>query len=682
MASKHGGYMGEALWVDLSTGQTRPYEISDRDRELFVGNKGLGAKILWDNLEPGIDPLGEENLLAVTTSPVTGTGAPCSSRFNVSTKGPLTGGILASNTGGDFGIMLKRAGYDALIIAGKAKSPVYLEIDEDKVQINDASDLWGKDTEETQALLLERHGKRTGQMVIGPAGENLVRYACILSGERALGRGGIGTVMGSKLLKAVVANGTKKPPIPNQEDYKKAVQSWIKLLKEHPVTGDALPTYGTAGHLNKASALGVLPTRNFSAGTFENAFDISGEELADKYLTRNGGCQSCPIRCERRIKIGEKEVKGPEYETIGMFGSNIGNKDLWAICEWNYLMDKLGMDTITAGGAIAFATELTERGLLKSDLAWGKIDGIEKLLNQIAYREGLGDDLAEGVMRMAEKYGGGEYAIHGKGLEMAAYEPRRSVGMGLGYATANRGACHLNSGFLIYFENLGPISIDPQSLMGKPGLAIFQQNALEAISVCGSCIFTSYAVIPGFAEKVSPTGSLAKVLDKVLRLSGPMMGGMFKLPAGAMPIHLPVIPHSKVMEKATGFPCKAGTFLKIGNRVFNLERMFNVREGLLDDTLPERLTQEEQLPGRPDTKVPLDKLLPPFYKSRGWDSSGMPTPKTLRFLNLDFAIDALPEGGDGAARREEFIQRRQAHDQHHVKLAAEYKKIKGAKSKK
>ena len=684
MTSRFGGYMGEALWVDLTKRTTRPFEISDRDRELFMGNKGLAAKILWDNLAPGTDPLGEENLLVVTTSPITGTGAPCSSRFNVSTKSPLTGGIASSNSGGNFGISLKKAGYDALILAGKADRPVYLEVNEDGVKINEAGDLWGLDTEVLQEELEKRH-KGCGMLVIGPGGENLVRYAAIISGERACARAGVGTVMGSKLVKAVVAYGKKKPQLHNQEKFKQAIQSWIKFLRGHPVTGGTLPAYGTAGLMGKANVMGVLPTRNFSSGSFEGTSEVDGEALAAKYLKKNSGCVSCPIKCGRVIEMKGKEIKGPEYETIGMFGPNIGNRDLWAICEWNYLLDKLGLDTITTGNTIAFATELTERGLLKSDLAWGKTKGLDKLIEQIAYRQGLGDALAEGTLRMAEKFGGREYAINSKGLEIAAYEPRRSVGMGLGYATANRGGCHLNAGYMVYFENLGPVNIDPQSIVGKADLTIFQQNVFEAVSACGSCIFTTYAVIPGVAGKVSPYGKAAQVLDVALRYSGGLVSALFKLPASMMPIQLPMIPHSNVVAQATGMHMTAGAFLAAGNRAYNLERMFNVREGLVENSLPDRLTREPQIPQRPETKVPLNELLPRYYKARGWDSRGIPTVKTLKFLDLEFTTPALPPSQQSAEELQSaFVRRRQAQDQGHAKLIDDRKKAsrpRGAKKK-
>jgi aldehyde:ferredoxin oxidoreductase len=656
MASKYGGYMGEAVWVDLTAGDSKPYEISDRDRELFIGNKGIAAKILWDNLAPGIDPLGPENLFVVSTAPLTGTGAPCSARFNVSTKGPLTGAMCSSNSGGPFGIHLKRAGFDVLILAGQAKKPVYLELNAGEVTVHDAADLWGLDTEKTQEKLKERHGKNVGQMVIGPAGENLVRYACIMSDERANGRGGVGAVMGSKNIKAIVAHGKNKAPMPNPEAYKATIKEWIKLLKEHPATGETLPKYGTAGLLGKANVLSVLPTRNFQAGSFEFAHEIDGEALADKYLTRNTGCLACPIRCQRNVEIKGKEVKGPEYETIGMFGPNFGNRDLWKICEWNYQLDLLGMDTITCGSTIDCATEMTERGLFKSDLAWGKVEGMEELFRKIAYREGIGDDLAEGSMRLAAKYGGEHYAMHSKGMELAAYEPRRSAGMGLGYATASRGACHLEAGYMVYFENLGPVNIEPLSIRGKAGLTIFQQNTLAAISACGTCIFTSYAVLPGITSKVKPYGGLAKVLDATLRGTGDMMSMLFKMPAGAIPFHLPMIPHSKAVATLTGMDHGAGEFLAMGNRVFNLEHMFNVREGLVINRLPDRLIKEPQSPSNPETVVPLDKLLPRYYKGRGWDERGIPTEKTLRMLHLDFLIDALPPSGSQPAAMQEAFE--------------------------
>lgn len=642
MSSMYKSFTGKVLIVDLASGKVDQYHITDSDYAMFLGNKGLAGKILYDCMEPGIDPFSPDNHIVVSTAVLTATGAPCSARFNVSTKSPLTGILLSSNCGGNFGIYLKRAGLDALIVKGQAKKPSYLLIEDGEVKIMDARDLWGLNTEETQEAFAKKHGKQSGKMVIGPGGENLVRYACMISQERAVGRGGAGAVMGSKFLKGMVAIGKRKVEIAEPDKFKKAIKSWIDMLKAHPVTGGTLPAYGTDGLLLKASTLNVLPTRNFKEGTFEHADDISGETLAEKYLVKNSGCQACPIRCARVVELEGKQVKGPEFETVGMFGSNIDNKNLGKINEWNLLMDRLGIDTITTGGTLGFAMEATAKGLMKSDLKFGKISNIEKHIKDIAYRRGIGNDLAEGVMRLSEKYGGKEFAMHAKGLEFAAYEPRGAVGHGLGYATANRGGCHLNAGYLVYFEALGPVNIHPTTPDGKPEFVIFQQNTMEAVSACGSCIFTTYAVIPGIANKLSPYSNLGRVVSKITLASAPAIGLMVNLPPETLPIHLPVIPHSKAIGLASGQKMSAGEFMTAGARCFNMERMFNVREGMVLDALPDRLTKEPQLESRPDMIVQMDKMLPKYYKLRGWDERGVPKEKTLKKYGLGFAIKDLP----------------------------------------
>ena len=642
MSTQYKAFTGNAVIVDLSGGSVDEYEITDKERAQFLGNKSLAAKILYDCLEPGLDPLSPDNHIVVSTAALTGTGAPCSSRFNVSTKGPLTGIILSSNCGGNFGIHMKRAGFDVLIVKGRAKKPSYLLVEDGKVTIKDAADLWGKDTEVTQEEFANRHGKRCGNLVIGPAGENLVRYACMISNERAIGRGGSGAVMGSKNLKGMVSKGTGKIEVFDKEGFKKSVQEWTKFLKAHPVTGKSLPDYGTDGLLLKASTLNCLPTENFKFGTYEDANLIDGEYMAENILVKNDGCLSCPIRCARVVEFEGKNVKGPEFETVGMFGSNIRNNDIRKIARWNVIMDRLGIDTITAGGTLGFVMEATREGLMKSDLEFGKTDNIEKTLYDIAYRKGQGNELAEGVMRLSEKYGGKSFAMHAKGLEFAAYEPRGAVGHGLGYATANRGGCHLNAGYLVYFEALGPVNIHPLKAEGKAEFVVFQQNTLEAISACGCCIFTSYAVIPGIANKLTPYSDLANILSKLTLASAPLIGMMTKLPAAAVPFHLPIIHHSKVIAKASGQKMSTGEFLTAGARGFNMERMFNVREGMVDDSLPARLTDEPQIKGRPDTVVPMDKMLPKYYKIRGWDDRGVPLAKVLKSYGLNFAVSDIP----------------------------------------
>ncbi|MFH1538683.1 MAG: aldehyde ferredoxin oxidoreductase family protein [bacterium] len=634
MASKYCGYMGEFLDVDLSTGEIGAYEVTDGDREKFMGGKALATKILLDITAPGLDPYSEENPLIINTGPLTGSGAPCTSRFNVTTKSPLTGGLCNSNSGGNFGIHLKRAGYDGVIVRGRASSPVYLEINEDGVNIRDAAKFWGKNTEETQEAL----PKGTGKVVIGPAGENLVRYASLISQERAAGRAGAGAVMGSKNLKAIVASGGKKVPVARPEEFKKAVKGWIKILKEHPTTGEALPRFGTAGFVNKLSVGNTLPTRNFSAGSFEHAEEISGEALAEKHLEKNFGCVSCTIRCGRKVRVGGKVVKGPEFETVGMLGSNLANRDLGAICEWNRILDLLGYDTISAGGTIGFAMELNQRGLWDNGLEFGKTDGIKELLHDIAHRRGLGDELADGVKRLAEKYGGEEFAMHVKGLEMAAYEPRGSVGMGLGYAIGSRGACHLDGGYLVFLERLGPLNIDPYETSSKPALAVMQMNMLDAISASGNCLFTSYASIPAAAHNIQPYGAAAKMISKSMGSLHLVLDHMGKLPTSVLAFHVfSFLPHTTVISRLTGMNMTLGNFIAVGERAVNMARLYNLREGITasEDKLPKRCTHELQDPGNPRSRVKLEKMLKKYYRVRGWNSKGEPGRAKLRMLGLE-----------------------------------------------
>lgn len=317
--------------IDLTTGEVSPYPISERLFEQYIGGKILGGKLLYDLMPKGTDALAPESVLIINTGPANGTGAPSSSRFNLSFKNVLTGGAASSNCGGQFGVMLRRAGFDGLILTGKAERLSYVEILDGHIAIRDASAFAGMNAEEVQ----EQFDKHWGKLVIGPAGENLVRYAGAMSGERMAGRCGAGAVLGSKNLKGLVAFGTKTVPVENKAALDKYVAKWVKFLQNHPMTGEALPRYGSAGLVSSANASGALPTRNFAKGRYEKFRDISGETLADTHLTRNSGCVSCPIRCERRVKVGGKEVKGPEYETVGLFGANIENNNLEWINEIN-----------------------------------------------------------------------------------------------------------------------------------------------------------------------------------------------------------------------------------------------------------------------------------------------------------------------------------------------------------
>jgi len=623
-------------YIDLTTGAIEDYPISETVFKKYIGGKILGAKLLYDLLPVGVGPLAPESVLIINTGPANGTGAPSSSRFNMTFKNVLTGGIGSANCGGKFGVMLKKAGYDGLIITGRAGSLSAIEIADGTISIRDATMYAGMDSEETQ----EHWGSHWGKLAIGPAGENLVSYACAVSGERVAGRCGSGAVMGSKNIKIIAAFGTKTATVHDKARFDAYVGKWVKFVRSHPMTGKSLPTYGTAGLVNSANASGVLPTRNFQRGKFDNHQSISGEAFANSHLVRNSGCVSCPIRCERRVMIGGKDVKGAEFETVGLFGSNIENDDLGWINEVNYHVDLLGMDTISLAGTLAFAMELQERGMADFGLSFGCRDNIIDIIGKIARREGVYTELANGCKWLSEKYGGTEFAIHSKGLELASYEPRRSVGMGLGYATANRGGCHLNGGYLALMESVGVLTLDQQTPKGKPELCIVFQNLMEAVSAAGFCLFTTHTAIPASLFRLGSMHPITKLVSKVLILSRFLLRGLWRLLPGLLPVNLMhLLPHSKALMLITGMKMTAGRFMQVGERGFNVERLFNLREGLTaeDDSLPLRLTGTPQEPGREDYTVPLGRMMPRYYKVRGWDGNGVPTPRKLRQLGLDSA---------------------------------------------
>ncbi|MGE5372888.1 MAG: aldehyde ferredoxin oxidoreductase family protein [Solirubrobacterales bacterium] len=619
--------------IDLSSGKTRDYLISEENYQLYLGGKALAARILYDELQPGIDPLSPENIVIINTSPMTGTGAPSTSRFNLTTKNVLTGGIASSNCGGTFGMRLRKTGYDGVIIKGKASAPSYIEIRDGQVSIKDASHLWGMTTEETQ----RQFDKRFGLIAIGPAGENLVRFACAASGERVLGRCGVGAVLGSKNIKAVVAHGSKEIPVDQREALKAYTKKWIQLYQQNKATGELMPKYGSAGFVTQCNAAGVLPTRNFQAGRYEKADLISGETLAEKYLVKNAGCISCPIRCERRVMVNGKEVKGPEYETIGLLGSNLDNSDLGLINQWNYEADVLGMDTISLGGTLAFAMELQQRGMKDFGLRFGSTLEISEAIRKIAYREGELGELADGSKVLAEKYGGKDFAIHAKGLELASYEPRRAAGHGLGYATANRGGCHLNGGYMVFLEAIGPLPIDPITTKSKGALTVVMQNIMEAVSVSGFCLFSTLALAPDALYRANPSGGLVKTLGKMTLAFGPVIKRIGRMLPSLIPFNsMYVVAYSEPVQLVTGHKMTTGRFIQMGERSYNMERLFNLREGLgrPDDTLPDRLTKEPADPGNAETVVRLDRMLPEYYAARGWDENGVPTPKKLKQLGI------------------------------------------------
>ena len=636
-----GGYMGLVMEYNLSTKEAKEYPWTDEERKKYIGGKTMASKIMYDYFTGKEDPLGEENIIVIATGPLTGTGAPSSSRFDISTLSPQTGITTSSNCGGRFGYYLKKSGIDALIIRGKANKHSWLEINNGNFELHDADEdeLWGLKTTATQEKLEEVMTKlknrkiKMGQIVIGPAGENLVKYACCISDERAAGRGGVGAVFGSKNLKAITVTGVKNVPVADPKATTAWNKKWFKYLKDHPLTGNQLPRLGTAGLVSQMEMRGMLSTKNYNYGRYEHFDSVNGETLAEEFNIVNKGCLTCPIKCARTVKVEGKEVKGPELETLGLLGGGILNDDMYSILKWNNEIDELGMDTISCSSTLAWAMEANEKGLWDNGLNFGDTKNLSKVFDDIAHRKGIGNELAEGSKRLSEKYGGEEFAIHSKGLELAAYEPRRAVGQGLGYAVSNRGGCHLNGGYLVIVEGLG-LFADPQTPKAKADFTMMFQDLMETISASGQCLFTSYAFFPGFLI-TRPNGAVTRTINKAI----PHIGGVLRIinrisPAIAM--HLPVFHHTKIFKKAIGMDMTFGKYLRTGERSYSLERALNVKFGASSkiDTLPKRLTDIPQDPNNPKTKVPLEKLKKTYYQARGWDSNGIPTKKTLKKLKI------------------------------------------------
>jgi aldehyde:ferredoxin oxidoreductase len=624
------GYAGRILDLDL-TSQSFAFRALDEElARLYVGGKGYATRLLYDLTEAGVDPLGAGNVLIFATGPLNGSVAPQSNRFAVVTKSPLTGGIGNATCGGSFAYGMKKAGIDILIVRGKSDKPVRLEIDGDQSEVAflDASELWGKGTYETQEIL----GKKKDHAVIGPAGENLVRFAGIVSGERIAGRTGTGAVMGSKKLKAISVRGKRKLEMDDPEAFKKYT-AWVRdMFRDHPVLGHQMKDFGTGNIVMTTNGRNILPTRNFQRGHFDGALKISGQWMHDHELKGvKSSCIHCPVTCGRDVEVpGKGRVKGPEYETLAMLGSNLEIADIKRVQEWNYLADDYGMDTISLGVALSFAMELSERGMLDAKIEFGDPAGVSELIGDIAHRRGLGDELAEGVKRMSAKFGGHEFAMHVKGLELSAYDPRGSYAQGVEYATTNRGGCHAQ-GASMYLESTGPLTINPHSLKLKVELPVMQQNLLCTINSMVLCMFTTYGMIPKQVHGLSPQSLAHKLAATALENSGPALRFIVK----RRPKGKPMMWFEKWLTQITGQNFSTGHMQEIGARIFNLERMYNLREGMSgnDDSLPPRILNESTFKHL-QSGHPLAKLLPRYYDLRGWDPDGVPRPETLEQLSV------------------------------------------------
>ena len=598
------GWVGKLLRVNLTNGTIQKEALNVNDAKLYLGGRGLGTKIMADEVDPGVEPLSPENKLIFMTGPLTGTLASCPGRYMVISKAPLTGTIGSSNSGGHFGPELKFAGYDGIIFEGKSEKPVYLYINDDNVELRSAEHLWGKTVFETTDKLIKETAEDARVACIGPAGEKLVLFATVMNDKnRAAGRSGMGAVMGSKNLNAVVARGTKSIEAARPKEFLAACADARRKMKAHPVTGVGLGAYGTEILVNILNQSGALPTRNWrDGGIFEHAEETSGEALKEKYLVRNKGCFGCSIGCGRVTKIPDGKFKsfgeGPEYESGWSYGADCGVRDLAAICKANFTCNELGMDPITMGSTIACAMEMYEKGILKKqdlgrDLPFGDAEGIVEMTRLAGCREGFGDKLAEGSYRLAERYGHPELSMSVKKQEMPAYDGRGVQGMALEYATSNRGGCHVR-GYLTSPEILGiPQKLDPLVTTGKASWLKLFQDLTAVVDSLGICLFVTLGI--GLPE-IAP-----------------------------------------MLRNAIGCDCSDEEILKAGERIWNLEKLFNLKAGFTksDDTLPERLLKEPMPSGPAKGKVvELDRMLEEYYSVRGWDAEGIPSEEKLRALSI------------------------------------------------
>lgn len=594
-------FEGRILHIDLETGKFEQSTVPSI-ADAYVGGRGLGSRLLLDLLPADTDPLSPENILMFVTGPLTGTPVSGAGKYVVVTKSPATGSFCDSYSSGLLAPAIRFAGYDVVAITGRAPKPSYLWIEDERLEIRSAEDLWGLDAFQTEDILRERHGhSEVGVAVIGPAGENLVKFASIGSDYyRHAGRGGVGAVMGAKYLKALVVRGTGTVPIADAERLLELNAKQIEKLKHTPAA-QARIKYGTPSTLTITNAAGMLPTRNFQQGTFPESKNVLDGEGILPITIGHAGCYSCITPCGRLVEVqrdGERiRIEGPEYETLGMMGSNLGIADPAVVVLENLVCDKLGLDTISAGGVLGFAMECAERGLLSdtwaSTLRFGDANGALRLLEEIAYRRGIGDVFAEGVKGASEKIGGGSerFAIHVKGLEFPAYDPRAGFGSGLTYAVTPRGACHRRA-WPPAREVLGgvpPFTVENKAAMVKE--MFDDRSMLHCLIVCDTPHGTKLTTIPEYLEFI---------------------------------------------EATTGSPLTLQEWQTVADRMETTIRLFNVRAGLSrrDDTLPWRILAEPLPDGPAQGKLfgqaGLDKMLDEYYALRGWDSQGVPLPATLQ----------------------------------------------------
>ena len=603
-----GGYMGKLLYVDLSRGKIWTEETPEGYARAFLGGSGLACRMLIDMIGPDTDPLGPDNVLMFMAGPLTGTEAPCCGRYTICSKSPQTGIWGESNAGGYFGPRMKSSGFDGLVIMGRSEEPVYLYVHDGQAELRPAGDLWGLTTFETQGALVHELGSDVSVACIGPAGEKMVRFACVLNdGGRAAGRTGMGAVMGSKRLKAVAVSGDEEVPVANPGGLEEAVRRAREAIEESMLTS-IFREFGTAGYVDYAQELGDMPNKYFSKGLFEEADKISGMTMAETILVGRRACFGCPIGCGRIVEVREGKyatprTDGPGYEALAAFGSNLLVDDLEAITHINYLCNALGLDVISTGVVIGLAYKLFEEGVIgPSDteglkLEWGNPEPAVELVKAIASREGLGAVMAEGVRHMGRVFGREGEAAHVKGLEVPFHDPRAFFGMAVCYATSPRGACHLQGDMYmidmgVEFPELGITSGDRFDLAGRMSVVAKIQDLRAVYNALVMCQFAN--------------------------LDGPILRDL--------------------LASVTGWDIRPGELALAGERIFNLKRIFNLRMGMgpAEDRLPELLLRP-LLDGGAAGKAPdLRALLAEYYRVRNWDpETGWPRPEKLAELGLE-----------------------------------------------
>jgi len=607
------GITRKFLRINLSTGKMGEEAIPEQVETDFVGGRGFGIYYLYRELAPETDPLGEQNKMIFVAGPLAGTTAQAVSRWMVCTRSPLTGAFARSVAGADFGAWIKFAGYEFILVEGKADRPVYIHLTRDTCRIESADELWGKDTVFTQEWLTRRHGLNTRVACIGPGGENLVKYAAIVTHRRTASRCGVGAVMGSKNLKAIAINAERNLQLYDPEGFKQLAKQQIQSM----MASKAFQYHkemGTTNNPENTSELGIFPTRNSRYGRLEDYEKITGDEYL-KHRIGEFGCYSCAARCGKihRVTTGPyvgAQSEGPEYETIWAFSGPIENSYLESTIAADQLCDDLGIDTISTGNTIGFAYELYEKGLITKkdtdglELTYGNHKAMVELVKKIARREGIGDLLAEGTMRVAAKIGRGSeaFAINAKGLELPAYEPRGAKSLGYNYATSNIGGSH-GYGYAPQevFGAAYPRRVDRFAEEENADIVIFNQNNAAAGEVGIACSFSR--------------GWFPQVYDKLL--------------AAATGI-------DRITER--------GYLMRVGERIVNLERAFIVREGFgrKQDTLPQRMLSEplhtRGAPGEGQMMRNLDKFLDRYYELRGWTPAGIPSAEKLNELGLGYAV--------------------------------------------